>query len=79
MAKHDFIPVDLRDELRAAAKQATQNGDERCAKILQQVADYEGTEASSMVKEVGLIACAIQYPAAKEVLRLVDMNKMAGG
>ena len=72
MASPNFIPVDLRALLRADAEQAKKNGDAHCASRLEELADNPGYGVS-LIRKVGLQACTIRYPSAKELMRLVRL------
>ncbi|MGH9891008.1 MAG: hypothetical protein ACREA0_03295 [bacterium] len=74
----NFIPIDLRDSLRAAANEAQRAGDTDCAGRLRQIAEYEGDEAPRRVRELGLQACELRYTAVRELMRLVRLSEAEG-
>lgn len=78
MASRNFIPVDLRDRLRADADKAERAGDRTCAERLRQIAAYEGDNAPRRARELGVNACEIRYDSARELMRLVRMAEEEG-
>jgi hypothetical protein len=71
MARPNFIPVELREQLRADSEQAKKNGDAHCAECLRKLSEYPGYNAPLRVRELGLQACELRYASAKELMQLV--------
>ena len=77
MARPDFIPADLREQLLADAKKARDNGDTDCAERLREIGEYPGYNAPLRARELGVPACEGRYASAKELMRLIRMVEAA--